>query len=90
MAGTTYLPIEMQDDESNILYPHTAASLTWTSSGENVEQALNKKTEVVISNGSIPVDQRKAGTMYLIIEGTGQQSQAAVAKASPAVGYKVL
>ena len=90
MAGTTYLPIEMQDDAGNILYPQTDASITWTSSGESVEQVLKKKTEVVISNGSIPVDQRKAGTMYLIIEGTGQQSQAAVAKASPAVGYKVL
>lgn len=89
MAGK-YLPTELQDSNGDIVYPHTEADIVFMTDGSNVEEELRKKTSIVISDESIPVEQRKEGTMYLFKKGAGTQIQSTVAMASPTVGYKLL
>lgn len=85
-----YLPTELQDSKGNVVYPHTASSLVWTQDNENVEDVLKRKMEMVVSQVAIPVEQRTPGVMYAFIEGENAVPEAAVAMASPAVGYKMI
>ena len=89
MAGR-YLPTEMQNDEGDVIYPHSEADIIWTQTGKSVEEVLSEKAEIIVSAEQIPVDQRKTGAMYFIVEGASPTAEAAVAMAGPAVGYKVL
>ena len=79
-----YLPTELQDENGNVIYPHSQADIIWTQDGRSVEEVLKKKMELVVSNVAIP------GAMYMFIEGENPASSAAVAMASPSVGYRVL
>lgn len=85
-----YLPTELQDENGNVIYPHSQADIIWTQDGRSVEEVLKKKMELVVSNVAIPVEQRTPGAMYMFIEGENPASSAAVAMASPAVGYRML
>lgn len=85
-----YLDVEMQNDDGDVIYPHSNAATTWMQDGRNVEEVLKKKMELVVSNVAIPVEQRTPGAMYMFIEGENPASSAAVAMASPAVGYRML
>lgn len=88
--SNTYLPTELQDAEGNVVYPHTSAAVVWTQDNENVEEVLKRKTEMVISNGPIPVEQRQLGTIYAFIEDEAGTTEQSVAMASPAVGYRTI
>ncbi len=85
-----YLDVEFQNDEGNVVYPHSRAETTWTQEGPSVEEILKKKAEIVISSVAIPTDQRKEGAIYMFVEGETATPEAAVAKASPSVGYKMI
>lgn len=90
MAGLV-LPTELQDENGNIIYPHTEADVVFTTEGETVEEALEKKTQVVITSENIPVEQREKGAMYLIKKSGGTQVPTAQnIVASPYVGYSIL
>lgn len=89
MAGR-YLPTELQNSDGDVIYPHTEADIVFTNDGENVEDVLNRKMEMVVSNVSIPVEQRKQGVMYAFIDGETVVPEAAVAMASPSVGYRMI
>lgn len=89
MAGR-YLPTELQSPDGDVIYPHTQADIVWMPDGRNLLETLKEKSGIVISSIAIPVDQRTPGTMYAFIEGETAVPEAAVAKASPAVGYKMI
>lgn len=86
-----YLPTELQDSEGNVIYPHTEADVVWMQDGKSVEESVKDKTQVVISESSIPVAQRKKGTLYFFKKGAGSViKNSNIAMASPAVGYKLI
>lgn len=89
MAGR-YLPTELQDANGNVIYPHTTASVVWTQDNESMEEALKRKMEMVVSNVAIPIEQRTQGIIYAFIEGENAVPEAAVAMASPSVGYRMI
>jgi len=89
MAGR-FLPTELQNDEGDVVYPHTEADIVWTQDGRSVEEVLKTKTQIVVSSSAIPVEQREPGTMYMFIEGESAVPEAAAVKASPSVGYKMI
>lgn len=89
MAGR-YLPTELQNAEGDVIYPHTEADVVFTQDGKNVEEVLKSKMEMVVSNVNIPIEQRTQGTIYAFIEGENAVPEAAVAMASPSVGYRMI
>ncbi len=89
MAGR-YLPTELQNADGDVIYPHTEADIVFTQDGRNVEEVLKQKIEMVASNVTIPVEQRTPGVMYVFIEGETSVPEAAVAMASPSVGYRII
>ena len=89
MAGQ-YLDVEFQNTDGDVVYPHSNAATTWMQDGRSAEEAIKCKAEMVISKVAIPVENRKEGVMYAFIEGESASAKAAVVRASPAVGYKVI
>lgn len=89
MAGR-YLPTELQNADGDVVYPHTEADIVFMQDGRNVEEVLKSKMEMVVSNVAIPVEQRKAGIVYVFIDGETAVSEAAAAMASPSVGYRMI
>lgn len=90
MAGR-YLPTELQNENGDVIYPHTDAGVVWTQDGKSVEEKLKEKTKIVITGENIPIAQREKGAIYLFKDGAGTQiEEGKVAMASPAVGYKVI
>lgn len=89
MAGR-YLPTELQNSDGDVIYPHTIADIIWMQDGRSVEEVLKDKMELIVSGNNIPVEQRTPGVMYAFIEGEAAAAEMGVAKASPAVGYKMI
>lgn len=89
MAGR-YLPTELQNADGDVIYPHTEADIVYMQDGRNVEEVLKSKMEMVVSNVAIPIEQRTQGIMYAFIEGENAVPEAAVAMASPSVGYRMI
>lgn len=85
-----YLPTELQDNNGNVIYPHSQADIIWMQDGRSVEEVMQKKLELMVSNVAIPVEQRTQGVMYAFIEGESPAPSATVAMASPSVGYRLL
>lgn len=85
-----YLDVELQNDDGDVVYPHSNAATTWMQDGRSAEEVINEKMEMVFSNVAIPVEQRKKGVMYAFIEGESVVPESAVAMASPSVGYKMV
>lgn len=83
-----YLPTELQDADGNVVYPHTSANIVWMQDNRNIEEVLKSKMGLVISDGTIPVEQREEGVMYAFIEGEAAAAEQSIAMASPAVGYR--
>lgn len=86
-----YLPTELQDENGNVIYPHTEADVVFTGSGETVEEVLENKAAIVITEENMPVSERKKGNLYLIKKSGGAQVPTAqTIVASPYVGYTTL
>ncbi len=64
MAGR-YLPTELQNDDGDVIYPHSSAEVIWMQDGRSVEATIGEKSSVIMTTGEIPVEQRKENNIYL-------------------------
>lgn len=85
-----YFPTELQDDQGNVIYPHTEADVVFTQKGTTVEEELEKKKGIVVAREDIPVEQREGGTMYFMVGKSAEVSGNSNVKVSPTMGLKVI
>ncbi len=64
MAGR-YLPTELQNDDGDVIYPHSSAEVIWMQDGRSVEALIGEKSSVIMTTGEIPVEQRQENNIYL-------------------------